>query len=135
MWREFEKTLKKNLVEYHDLHLKSDELLLAEGFENFIKMCLKLYHLDPVNVHPAIWLVLRAAWKKTEVKLELLTDIDMLLMVEKGIRGVICDAVNQHAKANSKRMKDYDKKVKNHYILNIGMSIIYMVGQCHKSSQ
>ena len=135
MWREFEKTLKKNLVEYHDLHLKSDELLLAEGFENFIKMCLKLYHLDPVNVHPAVWLVLRAAWKKTEVKLELLTDIDMLLMVEKGIRGVICDAVNQHAKANSKRMKDYDKKVKNHYILNIGMSIIYMVGQCHKSSQ
>ena len=69
MWREFEKTLKKNLVEYHDLHLKSDELLLAEGFENFIKMCLKLYHLDPVNVHPAIWLVLRAAWKKTEVKI------------------------------------------------------------------
>ena len=59
----------------------------------------------------------------------------MLLMVEKGIRGVICDAVNQHAKANSKRMKDYDKKVKNHYILNIGMSIIYMVGQCHKSFQ
>ena len=135
MWREFEKTLKKNLVEYHDLHLKSDKLLLAEGFENFIKMCFKLYHLDPVNVHPAIWLVLRAAWKKTEVKLELLTDIDMLLMVEKGIRGVICDAVNQHAKANSKRMKDYDKKVKNHYILNIGMSIIYMVGQCHKSFQ
>ena len=108
---------------------------MAEVFGNFIKMCLKLYHLDPVNFHSAIGLVLRAPWKKTEVKLELLTDIDMLLMVEKGIRGVISDAVHQHAKANSKYMKHDDKKVKNHYILNTGMSIIYMVGQCHKSHQ
>ena len=49
------------------------------------------------------------ALKKTEVKLELLTDIDMLLMVEKGIRGGICHAVHQYLKGNNKFMKDHDK--------------------------
>ena len=49
----------------------------------------------------------RAALKKTEVKLELLTNIDMLLMVEKGIRGGICHATHQYGKANNKYMKDW----------------------------
>ena len=99
----------KNLGEYHDLHLKSDTLLLADVFENFRKMCLKIYELDPVNFLSAPGLVWQAALKKTEVKLELLTDIRMLLMVEKGIRGGICHAIHQYAKANNKYMKDYDK--------------------------
>ena len=47
--------------------------------------------------------------KKTNVKLELLTDYDMLLMVEEGIRGVICHVINRHAKANNKYMKSYDE--------------------------
>ena len=77
----------KNLGEYHDLYLKSDTLLLADVFENFRKMCLKIYHLDPVIFLSAPGLAWQVALKKTEVKLELLTDIDMLLMVEKRIRG------------------------------------------------
>ena len=80
----------KNLGEYRDLYIKSDTLLLAEVFENFRKMCLKVYHLDPVKFLSALWLAWQAAFKKTKVKLELLTDIDMLLMLEKGIRGGIC---------------------------------------------
>ena len=99
----------KNLGEYHDLHLESDTLLLADVFENFRKMCLKLYHLDPVKFLSAPGLAWQAALKKTEVKLELLTDIDMLLMVEKGIRGGICHPIHQYVKANNKYMKDYDR--------------------------
>ena len=76
----------KNVGEYHDLYLKSDTLLLADVFENFRKMCLKIYQLDPAKFFSATGLAWQAALKKTEVKLELLTDTDMLLMVEKGIR-------------------------------------------------
>ena len=57
-------------------------------------MCLKMYHLDPVKFFSAPALAWQAALKKTEVKLELLTDIDMLLMFEKGIRGGICHVIH-----------------------------------------
>ena len=53
--------------------------------------------------------------KKTEVKLELITDIDMLLMVETGIRAGICHAIHRYAKANNKYMKDYDKNKESSY--------------------
>ena len=71
----------KNLGEYHDLYLKSDTLLLADVLENFRKMCPKIYQLDPAKFRSAPGLAWQAALKKEEVKLELLTDIDMLLMV------------------------------------------------------
>ena len=77
---------------------------------------------------------MQADFKKAKVKLDLLTDIDMLLMVEKSIRGGICHSIYRYAKANNKYMKDYDK-VKNRHIFNTGMKIIYMVGQCRKSFQ
>ena len=76
------KTLKqKKLGEYHDLYLKSGTLLLTDVFENFSKMCLKVYYLDPVKFLSAPGLAWQAALKRTEVKLELLTDIDMLNML------------------------------------------------------
>ena len=67
---------------------------MADVFENFRKMCLKIYHLDPVKFISAPGLAWQAALKKTEVKLELITDIDMLLLVEKGIRGGIYHAIH-----------------------------------------
>ena len=76
------KTLKqKKLGEYYDLYLKSGTLLLTDVFENFRKMCLKVYHLDPVKFLSAPGLAWQAALKRTEVKLELLTNIDMLNML------------------------------------------------------
>ena len=75
----------KNLGEYHDLYLKNDTLHLADVSENFRDMCLKMYHLDPAKFLSADGLA--AALKKNQVKLELSPDIDMLLMVDKGIRG------------------------------------------------
>ena len=68
----------KNLCEYHYLYLKSDAILLADVFKNFRKMCLKISHLDPAKFLPAPGLTWQAALKRTKVKLELLTDIDML---------------------------------------------------------
>ena len=105
----------KNLFEYHDLYLKSDALLLADVFDNFRKICLKIYELDPVKFISASGLAWKAALKKTEVKLELLTDVDMLLMVEKGIRDEICHAIHRYAKASNKYMKGYDKNKDSSY--------------------
>ena len=98
------------------MYVKGDTLHLTDVFENVKKMCLKIYHLDPIKFLSAPGLVWQAALKKTEVKLELLTDIDMLLMVEKGIRGGICHAIHRYAKAIKIMIKR-----KNHHILNIGM--------------
>ena len=75
----------KSLVEYHDLYAQSDTLLLADVFENFRNMCLEIYELYPAKKFLAPGLALQAALKKTKVKLDLLTDIDMLLILEKAI--------------------------------------------------
>ena len=106
----------ENLGEYHHLYVQSDTLLLADVFENFRNMCLEIYKLDPAKFLSAPGLALQGALKKTKVKLDLLTDIDMLLMVEKGIRGGICHSIYQYAKANNKYMKDYDKNKESSYL-------------------
>ena len=79
-------------------------------------MCAKTYELNPSKFLSAARLAWQAALKKTEVKLELLADIDMLLMVEKGIRGGICNKIHQYAKTNNKFMKDYDKNKESSYL-------------------
>ena len=79
----------KNLGEYHDLYLKTDVLLLSNVFETFRNNCFEYYKLDPANFYTSPGLAWQACLKKTGVKLELLTDPDMLLMFEKGIRGGI----------------------------------------------
>ena len=83
----FEYLINKNLGDYHDLYVQSDTLFLADVFENFRNMCIEVYELDPAHFLSAPGLAWQACLKKTEVKLELLTDVDMLLMVENGIRG------------------------------------------------
>ena len=100
----------KNLGEYHDLYVQSDTLLLANVFENFTNMSLKIYILDPAKVLSPSGLAWQEAVKKTKGKLNLLTDTDMLLTIEKGIRGWICHSIQRYAKASNKHMKDHDKK-------------------------
>ena len=73
----------KNEGEYHDLHDQSNTLLLANVFENFRNMCYEIYGLDPAKFLSASGLAWQVPLKKTKVKLNLLTDIDMMLMVEK----------------------------------------------------
>ena len=78
----FKKFNINNLAEYHDLYVRSDTLLLADIFENFRQSCLKTYELDPAHFVSLPGLAWQACLKKTNVELELLTDYDMLLMVE-----------------------------------------------------
>ena len=90
----------RDLGGYHDLYVQSDTLLLADVFENFRNMCLKIYELDPATFLSSLGLAWEVFLKKTKVKLDLLTDINMLLMVEKGIRRGICYSVYQYIKGN-----------------------------------
>ena len=77
-------------------------------------MCLEMYELDTAKFLSAHGLA--SSFKKTKVKLELLTDIDMLLMVGKGITGGLCHSINRYAKANNKHIKDYDKIKESLYL-------------------
>ena len=100
-------------------------MLLADIVENFRQSCLKNYELDPAHFVSLPGLAWQACLKKTKVELELLTDYDMLLMVEEGIRGGICHAVQRYANANNKYMKDYDKKKKPSYIQYLDPNNLY----------
>ena len=102
----------KDLGEYHDLYVQSDTLLLADIFQKFRNMCIEIYELDSAKFLSSPGLAWQAALKKTKVKLDLLTNIDMLFMAEKGIRGRICHSIYRYVKANNKYMKDKNKDKK-----------------------
>ena len=106
----------KNLCEYHDLYLKKHTLLLADVSENFRKMCSEIYEADPPKFLSVPGLAWQAALRKTKVEIELSTDIDMLLIVQKEIRGGICHTINKNAKNNDKYIKDYDKNKELSYL-------------------
>ena len=77
----------KNMGEYHDLYLQSDILLLADIFENFRRTCLEYYKLDPCHYFTSPGLSWDAMLKMTDIKLELMTDIDMFQFIQKALRG------------------------------------------------
>ena len=99
----------KNIGEYHDLYVQNNTLLLANVFENFINMCLEIYEFDPAKFLPSPRLAWQLPLNKAKVKFDLLTDIHMLLMVEKGTRGGTRHSSNRYAKANNKYIKNYGK--------------------------
>ena len=107
------------------MYVQSDTLLLADVLENFRNMCIKVYKLDPAHFLSTPGLTWQACLKKTEVKLELLTDVDMLLMVEKGIRGGICHAIHRYAKANNNYMKDYNKDEEESFLEYLDVNNLY----------
>ena len=121
----FKKFDIKNLGEYHDLYVRSDTLLFADVFENFRNPCMKNYELDPAHFVSLPGLAWQACLKKTNVELELITDYDMLLMIEDGIRGGICHAIQRYAKANNKYMNDYNKNKESSYIQYLDANNLY----------
>ena len=92
------------MKDYHNLHNLSDVLLLTDGFENFRNICMNQYGLNPAWYFSAPGLAWDAALKIRKVQLELLSDPDMLLMIESGIRGGIATISRRHAKANNEYM-------------------------------
>ena len=115
----------KTFKEYLELYNITDVLLLADVFENFRDICLKNYGLDPVYYYTAPGLAWDACLKMTGVNLELLSNIDMLLMIEKGIRGGISIISNRYGKANNKYMKDYNKKEASKYLMYVDANNLY----------
>ena len=115
----------KNLGEYHDLYVQSDTALLADVFESFRDKCIEIYELDPAHFLSAPGLAWQACLKKTGIKLELLTDNDMLLMFEKGIRGGMCQVSHHYAKANNKYLNNHDKSKESSYIEYLDANNIY----------
>ena len=99
---------------------------LIEGFENVRDKCTEIDQLDPIYFvfapGSAWW---QACLKKTEVKLELIAGFDMLLMIEKGIRGGICQATYTYAKANNKYMKNFDKNNESLYLKYLDANNLY----------
>ena len=114
----------ENLGNYLDLYAQSDTLLLADVFNNFRDMCIKEYELDPAHFLSLPGLAWQACLKKTNIELELLTDYDMLLMVEEGIRGGICHSIHRYAKANNKYMKNYNNE-ESSYIQYLDANNLY----------
>ena len=106
-------------------------MLLADVFENFRNACMKNYELDPAHFLSLPGLAWQACLKKTNVELELITDYDMLLMIEDGIRGGICHAIQRYAKAN-KYMNDYNKNKESSYIQYLDANHLYGMAMSEK---
>ena len=113
VYKDFEIT---NLGEYYDLYA----LLLTGVLDNFLNICFKIYELDPAKFLLAPGLTWQVALKKVKVKLDLLIDMNMLLMLVKGIWGGMCHSIYRYAKGNNKYIKDYDK-IKDRHIFSIGV--------------
>ena len=122
VWKTF---MLKTMGEYHDLYLKSDILLLADVFENFRRTCLEYCKLDPCHYFTSPGLSWDAMLKMTNIKLELMIDIDMFQFIEKGMRGGISYIANRYGKANNKYMKEYDNKTSQQYLMYLDANNLY----------
>ena len=128
VWETFE---METLQDYHDHYLKTDVLLLADVFENFRDVCQENYRLDPAWYYTAPGLAWDAALKVTKVELELLADPEMLLMIEKGIRGGVSMISNRYGKANNSYMGDsYDPNQPTKYISYLDANNLYGWAMC-----
>ena len=115
----------ENMGQYHDLYLKSDVLLLADIFENFREINLTNSGLDPAHYVSSPGLSWDAMLKMTNVKLDLISDIDTQNFIEKGMRGGISTITHRHAVANNKYMKNYDPEKESSYIPYLDANNLY----------
>ena len=115
----------KTMRDYHDLYLKNDVPLLADVMTEFRKTCKKAYGLEALHYYTSPGLALDAMLKYTKVKLDLISDPDMFLMVERGVRGGVSTVTKRYAKANNKYVKGYDNTQTSVYIPYLDANNLY----------
>ncbi|GFT87996.1 uncharacterized protein TNCV_4391431 [Trichonephila clavipes] len=115
----------RTLGDYRDLCVTVD-VLFSDIFENFRTLCQNYYKIDPCNTYTIPGLVRQACLiKMTKVRLELLTDIDMPLFIEKGIRGGVAMIGHRYAKANNVYLSTYDSSLPSSYIIYLDANNLY----------
>ena len=114
----------KTLGEYHDLYVQLDTLLLADVFESFRKTCQKEYQLDPAYFVSLPSFAFQACLKITKVKLESLTDENMLLMIEEGTGG-LCQAIQHCETSNNKHVKNFNKDIISSFLEYLDANNLY----------
>ena len=126
----------KTMKYYHDLYLKCDVLLLVDVFEKFRSNMIKNYGLCPSRYLSALALSWDAMLSMTKVKLELISDPDMYIFFEKGMRGEISYISNRYSKPSNKYLKSYDPKLESKYIIYLDSNNLsgYAISKCLPTS-
>ena len=117
--------------DYHDLYLRADVLLLADMFEKFVSTCLYYYGLDPCHCLSSPGLSWNAMLKMNKIELDLISDIDMHLFIEKGMRDGIFYISKRHSKANNKYMECYDNDKERKFIMYLDAINLYGWAMSH----
>ena len=115
----------KNIGDFHDIYLRTDVILLTAIFENFRKMSMEEFKLDPAHFFSAPGLSWMAALKVTRVSMDFIKDIDMMLMIERGIRGGVTSAVRRYVKSNNPKCVDFDESLRISHILYTDVNNLY----------
>ena len=116
----------QTLLDYHKLYLQVDVLILADAFEKFREFFLKHHEIDPAYCYSAPGLTWQCGFKHTKIKLDLLTDYDMLLMFENGIRGGYSGVLgDRYVKANNKYLDGFNPNEKSNYLLYLDANNLY----------